>query len=296
MEPFFSIVIPSYNRAQFIGKAIESVLEQTFIDWELLIVDDGSTDNTKEVVAAYTDTRIKYIFQQNAERSAARNTGIRHAAGKYICFLDSDDYFEKDNLQNIHSWLFNKNFPKGLFFVQAIVSSPDERKVTVKEEIGPNAIDYLFTHPITPSRACVHSDILKEFNFDVDIVIVEDVILWMKIASKYPVEFLDHIGVTYFFHGDNSVGYKGSAIVKSYAGVRLAEKRYPEIFARITKSAYHSWISAMKAYMAMHHWVNNRRCKSLYWLISAIIEKPNHPQTKYRLNLIFRLLTFQNIV
>lgn len=67
----FSIIIPTYNRAAFLPKAIESVLAQTYTDWELIIVDDGSTDNTKEVISQYSDGRIIYIYQQNAERSAA---------------------------------------------------------------------------------------------------------------------------------------------------------------------------------------------------------------------------------
>ena len=86
----FSIIIPTYNRAAFLPKAIESVLAQTYTDWELIVVDDGSTDNTREVVAQYNDERIIYIYQENAERSAARNNGISQAKGDFICFMDSD--------------------------------------------------------------------------------------------------------------------------------------------------------------------------------------------------------------
>ena len=94
----FSIIIPSYNRANHLPKAIESVLAQSFTDWELIIVDDGSTDNTSDVVASYNDPRIKYIYQENAERSAARNNGIRNANGEWICFLDSDDVYLNQHL------------------------------------------------------------------------------------------------------------------------------------------------------------------------------------------------------
>ena len=93
MEPFFSVVIPTYNRAHLIKETIESVQKQTFSDWELIIVDDGSTDDTKSVVKSVDDKRIQYVFQENAERSVARNNGFRHAKGQYICFLDSDDYY-----------------------------------------------------------------------------------------------------------------------------------------------------------------------------------------------------------
>ena len=80
----FSIIIPTYNRAAFLPKAIESVLAQTCTDWELIVVDDGSIDNTREVVAQYNDKRITYIYQQNAERSAARNNGIQAYTGTSV--------------------------------------------------------------------------------------------------------------------------------------------------------------------------------------------------------------------
>ena len=98
--PFYSVIIPTYNRAKLISEAIKSVLEQTFKDWELIIVDDGSTDNTKETVQKFYDERIKYHYQENQERSAARNTGIDLATGDYLCFLDSDDYYLENHLQS----------------------------------------------------------------------------------------------------------------------------------------------------------------------------------------------------
>ena len=82
MSILFSIIIPIYNKAKFLPKAIESVINQTFEDWELKIVDDGSTDKTSDVVKQYPDNRIRYIYQENSERSAARNNGIKHAKGK----------------------------------------------------------------------------------------------------------------------------------------------------------------------------------------------------------------------
>ena len=95
----FTIIIPTYNRAAFLPNAIESVLAQTYTNWELIVVDDGSTDNTKDVVSQYSDSRIIYIYQQNAERSAARNNGIAHAKGDYVCFLDSDNVMLPNRLQ-----------------------------------------------------------------------------------------------------------------------------------------------------------------------------------------------------
>ena len=99
----FSVIIPTYNRESFIITTIQSVLNQTYSNFELLIIDDGSTDNTEKVVGKIQDERIKYYKKENAERGAARNYGINKAKGDYISFLDSDDllytkYLEEANL------------------------------------------------------------------------------------------------------------------------------------------------------------------------------------------------------
>ena len=91
-KPTVTIIIPTYNRAHLLGRAIRSVLTQTFHNWELIVVDDASTDNTKEVAYSFQDPRIHYLCHEtNRGGPAARNTGIREARGLYIAFLDSDD-------------------------------------------------------------------------------------------------------------------------------------------------------------------------------------------------------------
>lgn len=98
-SPFFSVVIPAYNREAFIADTVQSVIAQKCTDFELLIVDDGSIDNTAEVVKPLlSDNRIQYLPKQNAERGAARNFGLAHARGKYVLFLDSDDKWLPDHL------------------------------------------------------------------------------------------------------------------------------------------------------------------------------------------------------
>ena len=100
-KPFFSVIIPTYNRAKLVCEAIESVFNQTFKDFELLIVDDGSTDNTKEVLKPYlSDPRVKYIYQENKKRAVARNNGIRNSKSEWIAFLDSDDLWIEDHLES----------------------------------------------------------------------------------------------------------------------------------------------------------------------------------------------------
>ncbi|WP_160898779.1 MULTISPECIES: glycosyltransferase [Halomonadaceae] len=98
-RPLISIVTPAYNRADYLPVAIDSVLAQTYANFEHLIVDDGSTDNTSGVVSSYEDERIRYFRQENQGQSVARNLGIEHSRGEFICFLDSDDAWLPEKLR-----------------------------------------------------------------------------------------------------------------------------------------------------------------------------------------------------
>lgn len=114
MTPYFSVIIPSHNRANIVNRAIQAVLGQTFQDFEIIFVDDGSTDNTKSTFQQYSSNlKIKYFYQNNAGVCAARNTGAKQAAGEFLIFLDSDDTVEKSWLEDFYHlanqkkyWLF----------------------------------------------------------------------------------------------------------------------------------------------------------------------------------------------
>jgi len=99
-EPLVSVIIPAYNSERYIGDALESVLKQTYSNWEVIVVDDGSKDGTADVVKKYAarESRIQYVFQENQRMAAARNKGIAMAKGKYIAFLDNDDLFRSEKL------------------------------------------------------------------------------------------------------------------------------------------------------------------------------------------------------
>lgn len=118
--PFFSIITPTFNRSHLISRCINSVINQTFTDWELIIIDDGSTDNTKEVIKKLSidDTRIKYFYQQNQKLSSARNAGLEKTCGKYICYLDSDDEYDANHLEILFNFLQSSNFFKRFLYTQ----------------------------------------------------------------------------------------------------------------------------------------------------------------------------------
>src|SRR5437867_1216291 len=103
--PRISVIMPVYNGEAFIAEAIRSVIAQTYACWELIVVDDGSIDNTRQVVSGFTDQRIAYISQENQGLAAARNTGIQHSKGEYLAFLDHDDLWAPTFLERCVSAL-----------------------------------------------------------------------------------------------------------------------------------------------------------------------------------------------
>src|SRR5215831_15925290 len=102
VPPLVSVIVPAYNYGSLIGETLDSLRNQTYNNWECWVIDDGSTDNTSEVVRVYckSDPRIKYLPQMNSGPSVARNNGIRHSRGSYLQFLDADDLLEKRKIEH----------------------------------------------------------------------------------------------------------------------------------------------------------------------------------------------------
>ena len=118
--PFFSVILPTYNRSALLKRAIKSVIEQEFEDWELIIVDDGSTDDTGKIVETFHDSRINYVYQENGMVAKARNNGIIKSRGEYICFLDDDDEYLKSHLKILNTNIKENSNPISLFFTLVI--------------------------------------------------------------------------------------------------------------------------------------------------------------------------------
>jgi glycosyltransferase involved in cell wall biosynthesis len=188
-----SIVLPTYNRRPFLEQAIESVVNQTFTKWELLVVDDGSDDESWEVVRKFQDRRIHYIFQRNQGVSRARNTGIQLSRFPWICFLDSDDSWEPTKLHRQIEVL--KCHP------QYRVIYTDETWIRNGRRVNPKKIHrkyhgwiYHRCLPlciISPSSVLMERSIFQRIGpFDVDFPVCEDYEMWLRISSRYPIFFL----------------------------------------------------------------------------------------------------------
>lgn len=296
--PFFSIITPTYNRAHMLSKTIDSVLEQTFTDWELILVDDGSTDHTKELVERFIqkDSRINYIYQENSERSAARNNGIKKAKGQYICFLDSDDVYLDNNLEAWHNFLELKNTPVSFGFCEMnILSDNGRNRVTTNTVISNrNKYDFIFTNPIIPARICLHSSLLKNNLFDEYMTVGEDVALWLKVVGETDIIKSEHIGLNYIIHEGNSINPKNPSAIKMYEGFMRFFKKHPALKKRISVKVYNHYVSKIQTNIAKYYYCNGRRGKAVLELIKAVTRCPIHEHTKYRLRLIVLTLFSRN--
>lgn len=189
----FSVIIPTYNRKSFLRLAIESVLNQSFSDFELIIVDDGSTDGTKILVASYNDKRIKYFYQKRKGPAAARNTGINNAKGKFICFLDSDDRFRPEKLEKTKEYI--NEYPDSKIFHTEELWYRNSRYLAQKKEhkkpqglIFENALKICC---LSPSTACIKREVFKRVGiFDQDFKVCEDYEFWLRATLKYPVRLI----------------------------------------------------------------------------------------------------------
>jgi glycosyltransferase involved in cell wall biosynthesis len=213
MNLFFSIIIPTYNRAHRIEKAIDSVINQSFKNWELIIIDDCSTDSTSDIVSGYTDDRLRYYKNnENLERCNSRNRGIDLANGEYICFLDSDDYHLPQHLELLYNEIISRNKPKAFFFVNAWNESDlGERS----ERSCPRFMDYdpyfyFLRFTVNPQRWAVHKTIFEVVKFDPNVIIAEDMDTSLRILEKgFPIFQIEERTTVYvaasdsFTHGDS---------------------------------------------------------------------------------------------
>src|SRR4030042_5859454 len=286
-----SIVIPTLNRAHLVARAIKSVLKQTYQDFEIIGVDDGSIDETEKVIKRCGNKRIKYIKHQKTRGpSAARNTGIDASCGDYIAFLDSDDVWLPKKLEKQIN-LFKKNIVKtGLTYCG--VELIDQRSRNVKKKWSPKYRGYVFEKNLSAnfivsgsSTVIVQRKALeKAGKFDESLPSCEDWDLWIRIARHYEFDFAPEILVNCFSHSKR--------ISSNFERVRLGLK----LFSNKYKKEIDKQRNNVKAQHFFH--LGNHFCYygdenlAMKYLMRAFDIYPINPI--YFFSLIFLLLFGRN--
>jgi len=280
--PKVSIIIPTYNRTDLLPRAIQSVINQTYKDWELLIIDDGSTDNTKEIVEEFVkkDPRIRYFYKENGGQGSARNLGIKNAKGEYIAFLDSDDEWLPEKLdKQIHA-LSTTEEKCGFCFCDVIIqinkkSFNEDKKICYSGQ----SIFFIDTicarFVILPSTLMIKSIVVKKIGgFDETEFAryVEDVIFGIKLAHEYEGIYLSEKLVVY------RTDYKKIAYEELSNFNRI--KRYVNVMERYTilyknELLLHKKLADQYRLLGSGFMKTGEFQKGLSYLIKSIFLKPS---------------------
>lgn len=287
----FSIIIPTYNRAAFLPAAIESVLLQTHSNWELIVVDDGSTDNTREVVTAYTDSRINYVFQPNAERSAARNNGIAHATGDYVCFMDSDNEMLPTRLAGLQQALSSYPNPAA-FYTDIIYRNPKTNVELLKEGIPfsfPINKDTLLRTVIATPQLCCSLEVLKKHQFNTQLSIGEDTELIARITDEYPLVYLPkQATIVEIDHANRSVSNRSASSEKQFKSLRVMfSKGHP---ANKVSCGVKRWCWSAVYFNASYDYLREGKRKGVVYLLKSILINPFQRTTLYKMNIAFNYI------
>lgn len=211
-----SIVIPLYNKQNHILETLQSVFAQSFTDFEVIVVNDGSTDGSRQKVETLTDSRIRVFTIPNSGVSAARNYGIKQCTSLWVAFLDADDYWFPHHLEDLVQ--LTQTFPDCGLYAKAYYKEMNGRKippvfVNIPNEPWRGIVEDYFAystgHPLAwTSAVMVPKRVLEEMHgFDEKITLGagEDTDLWIRIALKYPVSFDNKISAVHKLHADNRI-------------------------------------------------------------------------------------------
>lgn len=283
--PLVSVIIPVYNGARTIRKTVESVLSQTYNNLEIIVVDDGSTDNTCGLISTVKDKRIHYYYQSNQDRSVARNTGIQHVRGKYIAFIDADDLWLSEKVEE-QVKLLEEEQELGLVYCDLYYFD---------DATGENL--YLYSDRVRLHRGLIWRNLVVEDNFiqsptpiirhevfkkvgmfDPELPPVEDWDMWLRISSVFPVDYVNKPLAKYRVHDKYTSWNKPSA--KLYSSV---QKLYDKVDISISHQdrLLKDQIRRKRArydYLYFRALLHNRQIiKSLSYLVKGLKNDSNYP-------------------
>lgn len=276
-SPFFSVIIPLYNKSRYISQTINSVLSQTFTNFEIIIIDDGSTDEGPEIVNTFDDLRVLLISQKNRGVSSARNHGIRKSTGQYIAFLDADDEWEKNKLELHYKFIkthYNCRWMSSGFIQR--YKKRDVENIFSNTQIIPDALSAMcegmtvWTGAIIVRRDCFTPDCL----FNIDISRSEDREVWLKLACRFPE--IGYIGEALAIYNIATTGGLTSTAVDENDFPFLTMLQRLDVFKKnlsgTRANLLEKHIRKYNRIQCLRLWVNN---KSQLHLINGNIFKKN---------------------
>lgn len=274
--PQVSVIIPAYNAGKYLAETIQSVLEQSFTDFEIIICDDGSTDNTASIAKSFSDPRIKYQYQKNSGVSIARNNGAEFASGKYIAFLDADDLFHRENLAKKVAVLEQPPRPALAFADCEVIDATGKHtgeKLTGKDE---NVLEdlLLWNGTVIPGPSSIlmtREAFEKSGGFDPEFSTAADQDFFFRIASKNKCVRVAEVLTSYRKHSNNM-----------HMNIALMERDHIGVYKKAakanlfkTQSFQNKCFGNLYLILAGSWWVNGKnKSRGIKFMRKAIANNP----------------------
>ena len=277
---FFSIIIPTYNRAHLLEKTIGTVTAQTYQDFEVIVVDDGSTDDTENVVDRLirrSSAAISYVKQANSERAAARNRGLKQATGSYVLFFDSDDTLYENHLQVARDYIRQKSEPEFIHLRYDVKNDAGEVvSLGPVFESFPNK-KLIRGNFLSCNGIFIRKDIAlkNQFNEDRELSAMEDWELWLRLASQFPIHYVNTITSTVIDHKERSVVITRKQALINRIRLLIAYVTANEIVKAYYGKEFHRFRSSCYSYLSLHLSLTGKdKRTTLRYLIVSFLNFP----------------------
>lgn len=275
--PFFSIIIPLYNKELFLEKTLQSVFKQTFFDYEIIIINDGSTDKSLEIAQSFQNEKVKIYSQDNQGVSAARNKGIKESTTNYYCFLDADDLWKPNHLESLYNLI--QKFPKaGLYCSRYEFEISKNRTIQTNFDFEDSYEGYLedfFRSSLiyriaTGSSTCLPKKTYTEIGgFDTKITNAEDTDFWTQIALKHKVAISNKSTAIYNYRIEN----------KSLSKIDIKNRLLPDFdkYAEEEKqnNSLKQFLDLYRIEFALHYHISGNKEKKDFYLKNVCKESIN---------------------
>lgn len=278
-DPLVSIVTPVYNGEQYILETIESALAQTYKNIELIIINDGSTDNSAAIIKPFLkDSRVIYIEQKNTGVAAARNAAIKHAQGKYVGFLDQDDLWLNNKLE-IQIAALEQD--ESIALVHSKQSFIDSHGNVIQYDWITGASGYCFEDMFKKNRIAVLTVLIRKSIFDEiglfneQLSGADDYEMWLRVILKYPVKYIDQSLVFYRFHDSNISKNSFKMTILEHKVITTIIFEHPEAYDLVGKKAVRARLYELNHQLGgWYSWHNQdfHQARKHYWL--AILNCP----------------------
>ena len=272
----FSIIVPTYNRSNEVVKLLKTILVQTYQDFEIIVIDDGSTDDTEGKIDSIFkgNAQVKYIKQENSERAAARNHGVRLARGEYVNFFDSDDLMYKNHLEAAFAFIKQLEYPEIVAMGYEFILPNGEllHKKTFPANLNEQLIE---GNQLSCNCTFVRKDVALQFPFNEDrnLSVFEDWELWLRLAARYHFHTSKEITSVIVNHEERSVLFVNKEKMINRGHLLYKYLNQDALFLEKYSHDLHKLRCSIFSYISLHLTLSKKHRKSsLSYFLKAIFE------------------------